>query len=458
MFEKIRSPWEIAGVPPETPVLLALSGGADSRALLHLLAERAKKEGFPLSVAHVNHGIRGEESLRDREFCRRLADQSGAAFHVLDVDVPALAAAHGTGIEEEARTVRYEFFFRVMRENSIPLLVTAHHADDQAETVLFRLSRGCGLRGLCGILPVRAVPGGTLVRPLLEVPKREILHYCEENGLTYLTDSTNSDLSIARNRVRARVLPELEALFPDPQSRIARTVDALREDEAYLSGEALRLSGRAKRGDNLSLPVLAAAPLPLLYRVLILWLEEQTGATPERVHLDALTDLILGRTPTARVALPRGFAAAAERGVLTLSETGEHPSFDGIPVTAGETVLPGSGIRITVQRTDRPALSGRCADRFPVAEGDLTERGFFWRSRREGDLLLSGGMHRRLRRLWREAGVPVYLRGDLPLLCDRDGIVWAPFAGARDGSLPAPGSACYEITLSFPDGNAGEDR
>ena len=117
-------PAALAGVEPDIPVLLALSGGADSRALLDLLAEASRRDGFPLLLAHVNHGIRGEDAIRDREFCRSLAEQYGLQIAVLDADVPALAAERGQGIEETARAVRYEFFERLMRERSIPLLAT----------------------------------------------------------------------------------------------------------------------------------------------------------------------------------------------------------------------------------------------------------------------------------------------------------------------------------------------
>ena len=151
-----RAPWRLAGLPPSTPVLLALSGGADSRALLHLLYTSAQADGFRLLLAHVNHGIRGEESLRDRAFCQSLAKQYGLELLLLDADVPALAAESRRGLEEEARSLRYDYFAARMREEGIPILVTAHHANDNLETLLFRLCRGTGLSGLGGIAPVRS--------------------------------------------------------------------------------------------------------------------------------------------------------------------------------------------------------------------------------------------------------------------------------------------------------------
>ena len=212
LMDGAATPQALAGLDKTTPVLLAFSGGADSRALLHFLATRANEDGFPLTLAHVNHGIRGEEALRDRGFCQAVAETYGLELCILDADIPSLAKEHGRGLEEEARVVRYEYFERLMRERRIPLLATAHHADDNLETVLFHLCRGTGLSGLCGIAPTRDLAYGILTRPLLQVSRREILAYCHNNNLEYVTDSTNSDTAYARNRIRGEVIPILSDL------------------------------------------------------------------------------------------------------------------------------------------------------------------------------------------------------------------------------------------------------
>ena len=169
----VRMPWELADVSPQTPVLLALSGGADSRFLLHVLSKGAERDGFPILLAHVHHGIRGETADRDCEFCLSLAARYGLPIEVLRADVPTLAREHGRGLEEEARAVRYEFFGRLMRERGIHLLATAHQADDLLETMLFRMARGTGGGGLCAIPRVRKFGEGWLTRPLLELTAAE---------------------------------------------------------------------------------------------------------------------------------------------------------------------------------------------------------------------------------------------------------------------------------------------
>ena len=153
------SPHILAALPKDTPVLLAFSGGADSSALFHLLLNDAKENGFKLHAAHFHHGIRGEEADRDARFCEAVAAKNGVPFYLGRADVPALAKANGNSIEAEAREQRYSFFEKIMREHNIPILVTAHHSEDQIESILLHMLRGSGIGGLCGM---QACPNSTV--------------------------------------------------------------------------------------------------------------------------------------------------------------------------------------------------------------------------------------------------------------------------------------------------------
>jgi tRNA(Ile)-lysidine synthase len=226
---RLTDPRRLANLAPNAPVLLAFSGGADSVALLDMLMKEQSKDATIL-LAHVNHGIRGEEALRDRAFCEKIAHERGLEIAILDADVPALAKEKGQSIEEAARGARYAFFADLMKERNIPLLLTAHHADDHLETILFRIARGTGLSGLGGIAPIRPFATGHLVRPLLGFTKQEILQYCKENALAFVTDSTNADTTYARNKIRAEVLPVLESLYSDVSHRAVRMSAELSED------------------------------------------------------------------------------------------------------------------------------------------------------------------------------------------------------------------------------------
>lgn len=311
-------PHVLAGMPPQTPVLLALSGGADSTALLHRLSCLREKYGFSLFAAHVNHGIRGADAARDAQFCRTLAENAGVPFFLKEADIPSMVRDSGRSVEEEARLCRYAFFSELMQKEHIPILVTAHHADDQAETVLFRLSRGTGLRGLCGMPPCRAFGEGSLVRPLLHCTRKEILTYCNQNGLSYVEDATNADLSYARNRIRKKILPELETLFKHPQERIAAMCDTLREDETFLAAlaeTALREIVTAN-GAALDLERLKQTALPIRRRVLLLWVEQVSGKTAERVHLEALLHLCDAKKSGGEVLLPGEIVAFTQNRLL----------------------------------------------------------------------------------------------------------------------------------------------
>ena len=435
-MDRIKAPWQLAGVEKETPVLLAFSGGADSRALLHILFKMADRDGFSLTAAHVEHGIRGAESERDMEFCIALAEEYGIELALHRADIPSLARAHGKGLEEEAREVRYAFFEALMRERRIPLLVTAHHADDNAETVLFRMARGSALAGLGGIAPVRAFANGSLVRPLLGVTKREILDYCAREQLQFVTDETNADTAYARNRLRAEVLPAMEALFDGATRRISEMSMQLREDEEILAALTQDfLAAHCQKGCPIE--KLMAEPSAMQRRILSAWFASIGGGTLERVHLDALLDLCRAGRAHASLSLPNGICVALERGLLCVLESSDFSGSDYLfPLREGETAIPGTPFLIFVEKVSETLKVHNLSTApyiFLSGKFDIMKENLCWRPRREGDRILKGGMHREVRRLYREAGLPLSVRRMLPVLCDSEGIVWVPYVGERDG-------------------------
>lgn len=314
-------PCDLAGLPHDTPVLVGLSGGADSTALFCALCEC----GANVTAAHVDHGIRGDEAKRDADFCRRLCDERGVKLRLLEADVPAEAKKSGESVEEAARRIRYAFFDSVMEENNIPLLATAHNADDNAETVILNLTRGSGTRGVCGIPAVRSVKNGTLVRPLLCVTRAEIEEYCRENGLSYVTDSTNLCDDYARNRIRHRVLPELRLLNPDVVGAIGRLSAAASEDCDYLDSAARRFLD----GGEIRAASLAALPRPIATRALLFFLREG-GARPEARHVNALIDAA-SAGEVGGVSLPGGVTAAFRRGMLVLNVDDRRKKREKLP-------------------------------------------------------------------------------------------------------------------------------
>ncbi|HIS67540.1 MAG TPA: tRNA lysidine(34) synthetase TilS, partial [Candidatus Scatomorpha merdipullorum] len=186
-------------------VLCAVSGGADSVYLLHKCCELRAAKGLSVCAAHYNHCLRGEESERDERFVRALCEELGVELKAGRGDVAAYARENKLGIEEAARKLRYEFLERAADELGCEMILTAHNADDNAETMLMALARGAGPRGLAGIPPVR----GRVARPMLDVTRAEIERYLAENGFEYVEDSTNASTDYTRNRIRKLVMPVL---------------------------------------------------------------------------------------------------------------------------------------------------------------------------------------------------------------------------------------------------------
>lgn len=214
-LEKVKCLLKDVDIPLQgASLVLGLSGGSDSVALLLILKDLSAEYGWTLTAVHVDHGIRPAESRRrDLEFCRDLCKRLGISFCSFSEEIPALSQKEHLSLEEAGRIRRYERFEEVRRERNADLIVTAHHLDDQEETILLHLLRGCGLKGLCGMEPYD--PERKLLRPLLEIRKKELEDYLELSGQDHVTDETNFEEDAVRNRIRHQVLPTLREAVPE---------------------------------------------------------------------------------------------------------------------------------------------------------------------------------------------------------------------------------------------------
>lgn len=224
-------------------VVAGVSGGADSVCLLLVLERLRKSMGFSLSAVHVEHGIRGAESLQDAEFVRELCERLQVPLRTFPVDAPGRAKERRQSLEEAARELRYECFYEACRELGASCLAVAHHGDDCAETMLFHLSRGTGIRGLCGIVPVRHVAEQSidLLRPLLCLTRTEIEEFLQKEQQEFRTDSTNADQNMSRNRIRSQVLPQLRQINPAAVPHMVRTAGYMEEVCDYIDDTAWSL-------------------------------------------------------------------------------------------------------------------------------------------------------------------------------------------------------------------------
>ena len=292
---------------PEAHYLLAVSGGADSLALAHACAALAAQGWGSYSVCHVEHGLRGEEALRDMQAVQRACKAWGLPCFTEHVQAAAYAAQYHLSTEDAARRLRYAALRRVAAQQGAAAIVTAHHEGDQAETLLLRLLRGAGLQGLAGMRAQQ----GDIIRPLLALPKSLLEDYCSAEGIAVCYDSTNADTAYTRNRVRLELVPYLERSFnPALVPSLARTAALLAQDAEcleQLAGEVYAKLAR-RQADGITLPVtqLTALHSAVRLRVLRRAYFELGGEELSYERSQDMDSLLLRRSGGKLIQLPQG--------------------------------------------------------------------------------------------------------------------------------------------------------
>ncbi len=415
-------------------VVVALSGGPDSVALVHILRELERDGELTVAgAAHLNHQLRGADADADEQFCRDLSAALGLALEVERVDVRALAIQQGRSVEDAARVARYAFLERAADRLRAAVIAVGHSRDDQAETFLLRLIRGSGPRGLAAILP-RA---GRVVRPLLDVTREELRGYVAERGIQYCDDVTNADVGIPRNRVRHELIPYLQREFsPRIVNVLARAAAIARDDEDRLQAEAIDLaasvvlgSGDGARVEVKALMLLHPALAARVARIALSRLAAERFLGFD--HIDAFLEFARNGAPGAALSLPG--QQAVHRGdrieLRTEPSRGEGTRFEFPLSIPGEVTLSSSGWTISAEPLDAAPpgrLTGR-GETAVVAVSALTLP-LAVRSRRPGDRfkpLGMGGAAKKLQDFLVDRKVGRELRDALPLVVDgADRIVW----------------------------------
>lgn len=445
MIEKLpsylKNPHVLANAKAQEPVLVALSGGADSVSLLYLLCGLKKLSPFPLYAAHVNHGIRteayGNEAERDENFCLELCKKLGVRLFVERLDVPTMAKASGASFETAARDARYAFFARIMRENNIKILATAHNADDNFETQLFNLCRGCGIEGICGIpetRPIDGVEGGVAVRPLLRATKREILELCAEHNLEFVTDSTNFEDDCVRNKLRLNVIPELKEIFSSPERCGTRLSLSAAEDNDFINEmaqNALSLcDGRIEVSSILSRhPSVAKRMLSQAYK-------RFSGHTLESSHINILLDFAREEKNGA-ISLPSFVTASFCDGYLSF-EKGEPQKTDAVSyrmaLHEGFNIIEGTPFAVSVAKNADECVANEEYEPYATARISDGFGNLFAANRREGDVILSGKMHKKIKKLMCDKKVSLSDRDTLPLISSDEEILFVPICAVADSA------------------------
>jgi len=442
---------------------VAVSGGADSVALLHLLLELREKLGIVLSVAHFNHKLRGRASDADERFVAKLAAKHGLAFHLEQADIAAKAKREKTNLEEAARRARYAFFTRLVKEAHVDRVAVAHTADDQAETVLAHILRGTGLAGLGGIHPV----AGAVFRPLLGIRRAALRKYLRARKQSWREDASNLDTARMRARIRKKLLPLLEKQFqPAVVEHLTTLAELAREDEAFL--EALlearmakivqRRAGEiriavgdlletgAKKGFNVEFTETkessarmnrSTAMSKRIVRRIVEEVKRRPGELGAR-HVEAVLDLARSGQSGKALQLPGGIEVRREQDALVFCAPGTAeekaagkppPQFEySIDPSAGsqDVRVPELGCVFRFRVIDWPSARGETKERAAL-DRDRLRLPLVLRNRRPGDRMRPLG-HRnahKLKRLLNEKRVSRWERGGWPVLTSGGVVAWA---------------------------------
>lgn len=417
-------------------ILVALSGGPDSVALLAALHGLAERLQVHLTAAHFNHGWRGAESDRDQACAEGVATRLGIACVVGSAAAP-LARRNR---EASARAERYAFFERVAAAQGCTRIATGHTADDQAETVLLHLLRGAGWDGLAAIPPVR---DATVIRPLIACERPDILAFLDEQGLPFCHDSSNTDRRFLRNRVRYDVLPHLQALNPRATHHLAAAATVAAAERVALDDWAAAMLGPEA---ELTVAALHAVAAGLRGRLVRVWLRRHRGSLNRlsAAHVHAVVDLALGARPNVEVALPGGRVVRAYDALAwTVDPLPAVPDVDH-EIVPGQVVELAGGWRIVAavdSAVDTPVAP-------PVdlwtctADADLVSLPLCVRSGRAGDRIQPLGMtgHRKLQDVFVDRKVPRTVRRSCPVVTVADAVLWVPGVVRSAHALIGPGT------------------
>jgi tRNA(Ile)-lysidine synthase len=408
-------------------VLVALSGGADSVALLAALRELRDVLGVALVAAHLDHGLRGAESAADRVFVERLASELAVPLHVETAEIPS------GNLEAQARRVRYAFLERAAKAFGATKIATAHTLDDQAETVLLHLLRGAGRRGLGGIRPRR----GRIIRPLIRCDRIQVRWFLVERGLQWCRDRSNFDFTYARSRIRAGYLPALAREFNPRLARaLARLADVQREEDALLDRLAATVPGT---GEVLGLSMLRSIEAPLARRVVRRWWRHYgSGRRLGWTHVEAALALAHRAAGGGGVRVPGG-AIVREDSALRFRTATEVPDAHeayAFTLTPGVALELSGGWRLRMFES-RAGEGPAPGDAVCVIDADRVQAPLSVRNRRRGDCVRPIGMggQTTIKRLFIARRVPRGLRASHPLVLAGEEVLWVPGCARSERAL-----------------------
>lgn len=443
-------------IDPGDTLVVGVSGGPDSMALLHFLWKHQKRFDMELIAAHVHHGLRGRQSDLDEELVADYCRQRSIPFRSVRVDVAARARDHGLSVEEAGRKVRYEFYGTLLDESKPGKIATGHHQNDQVETVLMRILRGTGIRGLRGMDPVR---GDGVIRPFLQQTKHEILSYCSKEKIPYRLDESNLEETYQRNRIRHQLVPALKAYNPAFEEALLRLAEQAEEVDAYLSEVTEAAWKKCGGTEGLEIPLLRQEASLVQKRLIATLMESRFGEVSlEQRHYSIILNLLASDEKTTWVMdVPGGFRFRRSYDRLRVEQgkddTGYSPfrylihpertyGFPGLNWVLRASLIPKGNI------SEKPEKDHEI--RIDYDKMKQTGQPLVLRQREQGDRFWNqkGEIGKKIKELFIEKKIPVQQRDKMGCFALGEGILWIPGV-AESKAFQVDGTTNTVLNLSI---------
>ena len=415
-------------------VVVGVSGGADSVALLHFLNTISDKYKIKVIAAHVNHQLRGRESDRDEEFVCSICEKFGIKLFIKRENVKKRAFALRQGLEECGRTVRYSYFNELAYEADAKI-ATAHTLSDSIETSIMNLTRGSGINGLCGIPPVR----GKIIRPFIDLSRDEVEEYCKRNSLEFINDSTNFSRKYTRNRIRMDVVPVLKGINPNLEDTFRRFFINIYEDNNYLNDLCQKELQIIKNKEGFVVEKLKTLYTPIKKRVLLAILKEFLNRPPESKDVDNLIKVLNGEIKCISIDKEKNIIIKdGNLSINCLKRKNQTPTLweykaqnINILTEAKKTFIIdilNSKEYIKITEINTNALINA------VSLDNIDKANLVFRNRRPGDVFSprNRGITKKIKKLFNEVKVPLDLRENVPILSYKKEILWIYGLGASE--------------------------
>lgn len=416
-------------ISQEDTIVVGVSGGADSMCLLHFLLSVRNELNLNIIVAHINHNLRGKEALRDQSFVESTCKALNVECRVLSADINKISAETGKSSEECGRKIRYEFFNSLAEKNG--KIATAHTLSDNAETILFNIARGTGLKGITGIPRTRE----NIIRPIIDITRQQVEEYCRENNIEYVTDSTNLTNDYSRNKIRNIVIPVLQDINPAFEHTISRLSTIADQHLTAISALAQSLLDNSQVKNGYSCKVLSTADDTVLKQAVILLLQGYGCNSYEEKHIKLIHNIIINGQ--GAVQLPNNYTATASQGILRIHKnTSKQSTEKECELFKSKTFFVINNKKITVQIILKQEFDENAKVHNLLVKNsldyDIISFDTLIRTRQPKDVFKQQGrgVTKTLKKLFIEAKIPSEIRDTLPVIAIENRVLWVSGFGA----------------------------